>query len=80
MKKVAAAANMAPNAESHGDHLLQGGQAIMKEDPEEFNIPKSNERMAKQSGLGGAKPDNLQGSAGTGAEFGDMTNTLNTTK
>ncbi|KAL7906312.1 hypothetical protein GGI35DRAFT_104392 [Trichoderma velutinum] len=66
MKKAAAAANAARDAGSHGDHMLQGGHAIMKDDPEDFNTSKASENMSKQSGLGGAKSGNLQGSGGTG--------------
>lgn len=38
----------------------------MKDDPEDFNAPKLSENMSKQTGLGGSKQGNLQGSAGMG--------------
>ncbi|KAK4060458.1 uncharacterized protein Triagg1_10777 [Trichoderma aggressivum f. europaeum] len=65
MKKAAPATNAARDAASH-DHMLQGGHAIMKDDPEDFTTSKASENMSKQSGLGGSKPSNMQGSAGTG--------------
>ncbi|PNP47090.1 hypothetical protein THARTR1_10595 [Trichoderma harzianum] len=66
MKKAAPAANAARDAGSHGDHMLQGGHAIMKDDSEDFDTSKMSDNMSKQSGLGGSKPGNLQGSGGTG--------------
>ncbi|KAL7798721.1 hypothetical protein V8C43DRAFT_276112 [Trichoderma afarasin] len=65
MKKAAPAANAARDAGSH-DHMLQGGHAIMKDDPEDFNAPKLSEDMSKQTGLGGSKQGNLLGGPSTG--------------
>ncbi|KAL7947443.1 hypothetical protein V8C42DRAFT_286262 [Trichoderma barbatum] len=82
-KKASSAANAARDAGSHGDHLLQGGHAIMKDDTEDlmgqdFTTSKGSESASKQSGLGGTKSGNLQGSAGSGAGSGDTMRQRNT--
>lgn len=83
MQKAAAAANAARDDGHHGDHVLQGGHAVLKEDADLFaqdsntsNVPGG---ASKQSyDLGGTRSGNLQAGAGTGAGLDNSTRQRNT--
>lgn len=70
MNRAAAAAH---SEEMHGDHLLQGGHAILKEDTDpmgqESTFSDASRGGMKQSGLEGTKPGDFQETAGTRAAF-----------
>ncbi|KAH8126497.1 hypothetical protein LI328DRAFT_145917 [Trichoderma asperelloides] len=72
MNRAAAAAHA---EDMHGDHLLQGGHAILKEDTDptgqDTAFSNVSHSAVKQSGLEGAQPGNLQGDAGARAGLGE---------
>ncbi|KAM0259612.1 hypothetical protein ACHAQJ_003191 [Trichoderma viride] len=80
MNRAAAAANR----DTHGDHVLQGGHAVLKEDTDaadqdvRFSDVPETGAMKQSSGLEGEKPGNFQTGAGTGQGFGDSTRQRNT--
>ncbi|RFU74734.1 hypothetical protein TARUN_7509 [Trichoderma arundinaceum] len=84
MNRAAPAANAARDAGVHGDHVLQGGHAILKEDVEQAgqdttmsNAPDTG-AFKQSQGLGGSRPGDFQAGAGTGTEFGDNVRQRNT--
>ncbi|KAL7921032.1 hypothetical protein ACQKWADRAFT_314312 [Trichoderma austrokoningii] len=73
MNRAAAAAH---SEEMHGDHVLQGGHAILKEDTDptgqESAFSNASHGAAKQSsGLEGTKSGDFQAAAGAKAAFGE---------
>jgi hypothetical protein len=73
MNRAAAAAHA---EEMHGDHLLQGGHAILKEDTDptgqDSSFPDvSRGGMKHSSGLEGTRQGDFQATAGARAAFGE---------
>jgi hypothetical protein len=79
MNRAAAAANASRNTDLHGDHVLQGGHAILKEDTDaagqdvRFSDVPETSASKQSSGLEGTKPGD-----GTSAGFGDSVRQRNT--
>ncbi|KAL7793657.1 hypothetical protein V8C37DRAFT_377783 [Trichoderma ceciliae] len=77
MDKAAPAANAARDTAVHGDHVLQGGHPIMKEDTDPSGQDTSTSNVpdpgaSKQPyGLRGTRTGDFQAGAGTGAGLGD---------
>lgn len=73
MNRAAAAAHA---ADMHGDHVLQGGHAILKEDTDPTGQDTafsnvSHSAMKQSAGLEGAKPGDFQADAGARAGLGE---------
>ncbi|PON24335.1 hypothetical protein TGAM01_v206667 [Trichoderma gamsii] len=74
MNRAAAAAH---SEQMHGDHVLQGGHAILKEDTDptgqDSTFSDTSHSGMKQFGLEGTKQGDFQASAGARDAFGETT-------
>lgn len=73
MNRAAAAAHA---DDMHGDHLLQGGHAILKEDTDPTGQDTafsnvSHSAVKQSSGLEGTQPGDFHAVGGTNAGFGE---------